>query len=350
MAPVLPPGFRFHPTDEELVAYYLDRKISGRTIELEIIPVVDLYKCEPWDLPGKSFLPSKDMEWYFFSPRDRKYPNGSRTNRATKAGYWKATGKDRMVQSNKCPVGMKKTLVYYRGRAPNGIRSNWVMHEYRLMDSECDVTMPLKDAFALCRVFKKNVCKPKMDDPQGAIFTDESSWVPNDYLLGDDDTSYGNVICRREFGEENYEMDDSKFPSDASSSEVTQGSPFDNAMTYNLQGCFAAIDEANSSTNVSPFRVESTSNPPKKDIRVPYYPSLQQELSYPPLVLEDFPQMDTMEGKSHNTHTMEECIMYDKYNEASILEDIFYGGCSSQENSINLAWQDSSYSRQPKSS
>lgn len=48
----LPPGFRFHPTDEELVAYYLDRKITGHTIELEIIPEVDLYKCEPWDLPG----------------------------------------------------------------------------------------------------------------------------------------------------------------------------------------------------------------------------------------------------------------------------------------------------------
>lgn len=53
MAPVsLPPGFRFHPTDEELVAYYLKRKINGREIELEIIPEVDLYKCEPWDLPG----------------------------------------------------------------------------------------------------------------------------------------------------------------------------------------------------------------------------------------------------------------------------------------------------------
>ena len=52
MAPVLPPGFRFHPTDEELVAYYLRRKINGHKIELEIIPEVDLYKCEPWDLPG----------------------------------------------------------------------------------------------------------------------------------------------------------------------------------------------------------------------------------------------------------------------------------------------------------
>lgn len=53
MAPVgLPPGFRFHPTDEELVNYYLKRKIHGQEIELDIIPEVDLYKCEPWELAG----------------------------------------------------------------------------------------------------------------------------------------------------------------------------------------------------------------------------------------------------------------------------------------------------------
>lgn len=57
MAPVgLPPGFRFHPTDEELVNYYLKRKIHGLKIELDIIPEVDLYKCEPWELAGSSLF------------------------------------------------------------------------------------------------------------------------------------------------------------------------------------------------------------------------------------------------------------------------------------------------------
>ncbi|KAJ4759269.1 NAC domain-containing protein 86 [Rhynchospora pubera] len=185
MSPVsLPPGFRFHPTDEELIMYYLKRKINGRSLELEIIPEVDLYKCEPWDLPEKSFLPSKDLEWYFFSPRDRKYPNGSRTNRATQSGYWKATGKDRKVNSQKREVGMKKTLVYYRGRAPHGSRTDWVMHEYRLDDRECDFPASgLQDAYALCRVFKKSAPGPKIIEHYGAPApcVDHTGWMSYDH-------------------------------------------------------------------------------------------------------------------------------------------------------------------------
>jgi len=145
MAPAdLPPGFRFHPTDEELVNYYLKRKVHGLSIELDIIPEVDLYKCEPWELAEKSFLPSRDSEWYFFGPRDRKYPNGCRTNRATQAGYWKSTGKDRRINYQNRSIGMKKTLVYYKGRAPQGLRTNWVMHEYRIEESECENTMGIQ--------------------------------------------------------------------------------------------------------------------------------------------------------------------------------------------------------------
>jgi hypothetical protein len=66
MAPMsLPPEFRFHPTDEELVDYYLKRKFHGWKIELEIIPEVDIYKREPWDFPEKSFLRGKDLEYIY---------------------------------------------------------------------------------------------------------------------------------------------------------------------------------------------------------------------------------------------------------------------------------------------
>lgn len=48
----VPPGFRFHPTDEELVDYYLRKKIAAKRIDLDVIKDVDLYKIEPWDLQG----------------------------------------------------------------------------------------------------------------------------------------------------------------------------------------------------------------------------------------------------------------------------------------------------------
>lgn len=83
-----------------------------------------------------SKLKTKDLEWYFFSALDKKYGTGCRTNRATDRGYWKTTGKDRVIKNGEETVGMKKTLVYHLGRAPHGNRSNWVMHEYRMIDEE----------------------------------------------------------------------------------------------------------------------------------------------------------------------------------------------------------------------
>ncbi|KAK1289252.1 hypothetical protein QJS10_CPB18g01424 [Acorus calamus] len=152
----LPPGFRFHPTDEELITHYLSKKVEDGHFETKAIGEVDLNKCEPWDLPWRAKMGSK--EWYFFCMRDRKYPTGLRTNRATQAGYWKATGKDKKIYRAKALVGMKKTLVFYRGRAPKGEKTNWVMHEYRLEEKYSLHNLPktAKNEWAICRVFQKS--------------------------------------------------------------------------------------------------------------------------------------------------------------------------------------------------
>ncbi|XP_009360607.1 NAC domain-containing protein 100 [Pyrus x bretschneideri] len=152
----LPPGFRFHPTDEELLSHYLSPKVLDNFFCARAIGEVDLNKCEPWDLPWKAKMGEK--EWYFFCVKDRKYPTGLRTNRATEAGYWKATGKDKEIYKAKTLVGMKKTLVFYTGRAPKGVKTNWVMHEYRLEGESSTHNLPktAKNEWVICRIFQKS--------------------------------------------------------------------------------------------------------------------------------------------------------------------------------------------------
>ncbi|KAM7252278.1 hypothetical protein ACFE04_024161 [Oxalis oulophora] len=338
MAPVtLPPGFRFHPTDEELVAYYLDRKINGRPIELEIIPEVDLYKCEPWDLPEKSFLPSKDMEWYFYSPRDKKYPNGSRTNRATRAGYWKATGKDRPVQSQKRAVGMKKTLVYYKGRAPHGIRTNWVMHEYRLTDlsisTNSTASSALKDSYALCRVFKKMIQIPKSTKEEVIDKEEQDSGI--------------NETCGSKEENNNNNRDYSNIEN-TSSSDLTQGSTPNNdtstaGLADDLQPPFAS-DEANSfAANMYSLGLDFSSNNLIQDVQMMSYTNMNNyQLGYPPLQLEDFPQINIAE-QSSKPEIMNEYIMGEKYRDDNMygtIEEIFSLCNSSHHIDIAFPMQD----------
>ncbi|KAL6131149.1 hypothetical protein ACLB2K_069527 [Fragaria x ananassa] len=137
----VPPGFRFHPTEEELLQYYLRKKVSGQRIDLDVIRKVDLNKLEPWDVQEKCNIGTTPQnDWYFFSHKDKKYPTGTRTNRATAAGFWKATGRDKVIRSNCLRIGMRKTLVFYKGRAPRGQKSDWIMHEYRLDDNTSRIT------------------------------------------------------------------------------------------------------------------------------------------------------------------------------------------------------------------
>ncbi|CAA7400418.1 unnamed protein product [Spirodela intermedia] len=164
---VVPPGFRFHPTDEELLHFYLRKKVGMEKFELDVIREVDVNKIEPWELQERCTIGSgPQREWYFFSHRGRKYPTGSRMNRATGSGFWKATGRDKCIRRSAAEkLGMRKTLVFYSGRAPCAQKTDWIMHEYRLHG----VSFFMKDCFKVDRDESPRHREGPVDQPPQCI-------------------------------------------------------------------------------------------------------------------------------------------------------------------------------------
>ncbi|CAL4966296.1 unnamed protein product [Urochloa decumbens] len=168
------PGFRFHPTEEELLEFYLKQVAHGKKLKFDIIPTVQLYRHDPWELPGMARIVG-EREWYFFVPRDnRKHAaggGGGRPSRTTERGFWKATGSDRAVRCAADPkrlIGLKKTLVYYEGRAPRGTKTDWVMNEYRLPDaadssSGGNASSPKAEDIVLCKIYRKAVSLKELE-------------------------------------------------------------------------------------------------------------------------------------------------------------------------------------------
>ncbi|PHT36117.1 putative NAC domain-containing protein 94 [Capsicum baccatum] len=145
------PGFRFHPTEEELLEFYLKNKVLGRKLRCDVIGLLNIYSHDPWDLPGLATI--GEREWYFFVPRYRKHGSGGRPNRTTQKGFWKATGSDKKIFGLSHPrniIGLKKTLVFYTGRAPRGSKTDWVMNEFRLPDP-----FSSPQDIVLCKIYRK---------------------------------------------------------------------------------------------------------------------------------------------------------------------------------------------------
>ncbi|KAL6589977.1 hypothetical protein ACP70R_050180 [Stipagrostis hirtigluma subsp. patula] len=167
------PGFRFHPTEEELLEFYLKQAAQGKKLKFDIIPTVHLYRHDPWELPGLARI--GEREWYFFVPRDHRKMaaggcGGGRPSRTTERGFWKATGSDRAVRCAADPkrlIGLKKTLVYYEGRAPRGTKTDWVMNEYRLPDANAAAAAGSpnspKEDIVLCKIYRKAVSLKELE-------------------------------------------------------------------------------------------------------------------------------------------------------------------------------------------
>ncbi|XP_076891185.1 NAC domain-containing protein 104-like [Bidens hawaiensis] len=123
----LPPGFRFCPTDEELVVHFLQHE-SVSSYHPDIIPDLHLYPYDPWELDGKAM--AEGRKWYYYSRKTQ--------NRMTENGYWKAwDGEEGILSSNgdNKRIGVKKYYVFHIGEAPQGTKTNWIMEEFRAVDS-----------------------------------------------------------------------------------------------------------------------------------------------------------------------------------------------------------------------
>ncbi|KAM7272759.1 hypothetical protein ACFE04_027422 [Oxalis oulophora] len=123
-------GYRFKPTESELVNYYLKMMVLGYHSDIEFNVEVDILKHEPWDLPGFAAIQSEDQYWYFFYKLGR-LRNSNRAARKTNSGYWKITGQDRPVygEESEEEIGTKKTLTFYNGRFPDGVKTNWTKQD-----------------------------------------------------------------------------------------------------------------------------------------------------------------------------------------------------------------------------
>ncbi|KAB2597946.1 NAC domain-containing protein 94 [Pyrus ussuriensis x Pyrus communis] len=151
-------GVRFNPTPEEMVDHYLKLKKQDKGFKSDHIAEFDVCNLDPWDLAAR--IPSDDMVWYFFSPKEYKYINSTRYNRTTPGGQWKMTGKERPVKArlSKAVIGKKRTLTFYQRCGPQRKlkKTNWVRHEYSLIDSEANSNPKLRQKdFVLNRMKKE---------------------------------------------------------------------------------------------------------------------------------------------------------------------------------------------------
>ncbi|KAF5752693.1 NAC domain-containing protein 55-like [Tripterygium wilfordii] len=129
---MLPRGFRFNPTDEELIQILKSKVLGEELIHLHFIVEADVYKHEPQHLQWNPVVTVNKNERYYFCKRE------SESREVSGRGWWKATSHVKKIYEEEVLVGYKRPLTFHRFRAmnqrnrENAIKTNWIMHEYTL--------------------------------------------------------------------------------------------------------------------------------------------------------------------------------------------------------------------------
>ncbi|KAF8019619.1 hypothetical protein BT93_G0338 [Corymbia citriodora subsp. variegata] len=156
-----PVGLRFKPTEVELVGHFLTKKLKGEIKTICTIPELDIYNYEPPELFARyselSSFPSDGSECFFFCPRGRK------RKRKTECGFWKETSTKQDIQPTGAgeEIGLRRSLVYHKGRQRNAHRTNVHMHEYHLKSKVLDSEISDPMAWVLCHIINRKSEKAK---------------------------------------------------------------------------------------------------------------------------------------------------------------------------------------------
>ncbi|XP_056864398.1 NAC transcription factor 29-like [Raphanus sativus] len=158
-----PPGYRFVPTDAELIYYYLKPFSRDKNKSCPNFPIhhANIYESNPQQLTAE-YKKGNLTEWFFISERTKIKRNGTKQKRGDhNGGYWHAKAATKTIKAKKQGiVGYKTTLNYYVGKQPNGVRTNWLMKEYWLESSDHNNTVD----YAICKIYLKPTAKGNMEE------------------------------------------------------------------------------------------------------------------------------------------------------------------------------------------
>ncbi|XP_071902852.1 protein SOMBRERO-like [Coffea arabica] len=134
----MPVGYRFVPTDEELVKYYLANKVLYKPLPVKIIREIDahdLYSKHPKCLVGNGTFNDNEREWFFFIYKDEYFLGKTRSTRmvGNGIGFWRFIGEEEPIHNSEGDIfAFKIYLTYFSGSPPHAKKTHWRMEEYRL--------------------------------------------------------------------------------------------------------------------------------------------------------------------------------------------------------------------------
>jgi hypothetical protein len=144
------PGFRFLPSDDELIIHYLLRKVRGEEIPWDGILDFELYgEKAPWELFGD--LDGEKEEKHYIFTRLKK--SGKRVSRTAGCGTWHESSCNQVYDGEgQCVIGLNKQFCFKVKKESRLQKSHWIMHEFSLAGV---FEQELCNNWVLCTVNKK---------------------------------------------------------------------------------------------------------------------------------------------------------------------------------------------------